>query len=221
VKRSEGTFGGLVTSYKEMFLNKNFLDEIPSKSRPFMRKFLETQAFQNFIESKVFEKPQDKHSIRFFDEKIKEKLGRSSFTRKKPTPFLKTKAYHIQHQFAVHRPKIEDLKGRTFTYGKGWPKLQCDLFYHPREKLKPRECAPSINTVDKNIERELLCDTHNLTEQMVYRIFFTIFLNLLKPTDRREKLQRLYKVIVQMMNEGIIPSMRLFHQIVETLGLLN
>jgi len=221
VKKSDVITKGALTSYQELFLNENFIDDLPAKSRAFVIKFLETQAFQNFIEAKVFENDQDKYAIRFFDEKIKEKLGRSRFTRKKPTPFLKTEAYHIQHQFAVHKPKVDDLNGRTFTYGKGWPKLQPELFYDPREKLKPKEYAPSITSLEEKSDRELLCDTHNLTEQMVYRIFFTIFLNLLKPADRRDKLSRLFKVIVQMVNEGIIPSLKLFHQIVETLGLLK
>ena len=75
----------------DIFNCKNFIDDTdtPKLDRPFYRQLFSTQAFFSFIKKKIFpNSTQDKLDILFFDNKVNEKLARSSRKIKVETKFL-------------------------------------------------------------------------------------------------------------------------------------
>ena len=75
----------------DIFNCKNFIDDTdtPKLDRPFYRQLFGTQAFFSFIKKKIFpNSTQDKLDILFFDNKVNEKLARSSRKIKVETKFL-------------------------------------------------------------------------------------------------------------------------------------
>ena len=75
----------------DIFNCKNFIDDTdtPKLDRPFYRNLFETQSFFSFIKKKIFpNSTQDKLDILFFDNKVNEKLARSSRKIKVETKFL-------------------------------------------------------------------------------------------------------------------------------------
>jgi hypothetical protein len=75
----------------DIFNCRNFINDTdtPKLDRPFYRQLFSTQSFFSFIEKKIFpNSTQDKLDILFFDNKVNEKLARSSRKIKVETKFL-------------------------------------------------------------------------------------------------------------------------------------
>ena len=64
----------------------------------FLRRFMDTQSFVWFVDTRAFPSEGLMDEVRFFDESIAAKLNRSSFLRRKKeeTPFLDDKRYEVR-----------------------------------------------------------------------------------------------------------------------------
>ena len=69
------------------------------------------------------------YDIKFFDEKIKEKLSRSRFAKQYTTPFLDNKDYNISHTFVVPAPAVTDLQQREMLFFFCIFFLKCLVFF--------------------------------------------------------------------------------------------
>jgi len=126
------------------FRRDSFMKKSSREARPFLSKFVETQAFQRFIDQRVAPAPitgeAENYSIRFFDESIIAKNNRSRFRFSKPTPFLDSKMYDIgDNKLPAPEPDSSGLEtGRVYqhTY---FPRLQKGLFQATKTNVEIAE----------------------------------------------------------------------------------
>ena len=94
----------------DIFSCKNFLEDIdtPSLDRPFYKKLFETQTFFKFIKKKIFPNSiQDKLDILYFDNKVNEKLLRSSRKIKANTKYFNTEIENLNWEININSFKKE------------------------------------------------------------------------------------------------------------------
>lgn len=117
---------------------KKFIKQVPESSRPFFSKFLKTQMFANFCETRIRPQNIEEHSENLlFDETILAKLNRSSFRYTKfETPFVVDSTQSWKSVWKV--PEISPLSDmKTYTY-KYFPDISIESvqdFILPTEKL--------------------------------------------------------------------------------------
>ncbi|ETO14236.1 hypothetical protein RFI_23138 [Reticulomyxa filosa] len=151
-----------------------------SSSVPLIKKKKKHQ--KRFIEKRTLRDDID-HDVKYFDEKILEKLGRSRFAKAKATPFLESGDYSISHEFEVPPPFVGDLdrsrieeerkvvlfffffffaqccnETEKYIYTE-WPKLDSNLFYAPRKRFPT---GGDTDLLVKNDERQKsLVESHD------------------------------------------------------------
>jgi pentatricopeptide repeat protein len=114
----------------ECFDMSGYLKKQPEQSHEFFRQFCETQAFQRFIEDRMY--PSENHSqVLFFDESVVAKLNRSTFTKSRETPFLNDKSFAITKTFVASAADTTGLRPEGYVY-QHWPTLDQSLFTPPR-----------------------------------------------------------------------------------------
>ena len=94
----------------DIFSCKNFLEDIdtPSLDRPFYKKLFETQIFFKFIKKKIFPNSiQDKLDILYFDNKVNEKLLRSSRKIKANTKYFIADIENLNREININSFKKE------------------------------------------------------------------------------------------------------------------
>ena len=134
-------------SVDNIFDDEKFIKSSPSQSRPFLRRFLETEAFNRFIVQCGYEP--DDPDVLYFNEKIVQKLGRSRFTKAQPTPFLSSKMAQIAHEFSCPSPFIADLDVKSKFIYPEWPKLRPSLYSKARRKY-PKMASKSTTVTATN-----------------------------------------------------------------------
>lgn len=123
-----------------------FLAQRSTSDHPFLKEMFKTTAFEKFITRAIKDSQSD--DIRFFDEKIIEKLNRSTWSYQTPTPFIDNPNYKIVKTWSAPPPYVDDLKSKTglkhqaedgtFEYKDGIPRLDPDLFGKPVEHTKKK-----------------------------------------------------------------------------------
>jgi len=94
---------------------------IENQEEPFLRHFVQSQMFSNFVSERI-EAP-DQPEIKFFDEHIIAKRNRSKLAlTKESTPFLDDSSENIQQSFMVPGPVTSSLTaGKSYSYTDGFP----------------------------------------------------------------------------------------------------
>ena len=100
-----------ISNLTMLFKLKEFIDSHSSNERPFYKKFVQTQMFNDFIFKKMIPKDiNDKLEILFFDEYINKKNNKKFFTKNKPILFLNSKEYEFMQTYSI--PMINGLHSR-------------------------------------------------------------------------------------------------------------
>jgi len=110
-----------------------FLRDQRDSSKPFLKTFLHTQAFQRFLQERVMN--ENSSYIRFFEESIQAKINRSKLKLYKlPTPFLNDKSMSINNTVVAIPPDLSNLPidDTLYVYPK-FPRFNAELFNTPRE----------------------------------------------------------------------------------------
>ena len=110
---------------------KTFLRQADSSSAPFLAELLQTQAFTNFCEERLYPSPHTQPGVLFFDESIVAKRNRSRLQRTQPTPFLADERYALRETYVVPTADVTGCKGE-YRYER-WPDLDYKLFPLPRK----------------------------------------------------------------------------------------
>ena len=91
-----------ISSLKNLFKLRDFIDSHSSNDRPFYKKFCGTQMFNDFIFKKMIPKNIDeKLEILFFDEYINKKNNKKFFSKNKPVFYLNSKEYEYKDIYQI------------------------------------------------------------------------------------------------------------------------
>ncbi|KAJ3146265.1 hypothetical protein HDU86_000481 [Geranomyces michiganensis] len=133
---------------EEWFRKTDFLAGCEKESRPFMTKFVETQAFAQFTLDRV-ERPESDYEVLFFDECIKEKRNRSKLRLgKESTPFLHETAYDV-------KSTISCLEVRGPDEGENYKPEGIPIYLDSKLLKSPRVIQPLVTQADHRIMRSM------------------------------------------------------------------
>ncbi|KAJ3151055.1 hypothetical protein HDU89_002267 [Geranomyces variabilis] len=133
---------------EEWFRKNDFLAGSEKESRPFMTKFIETQAFAQFTLDRV-ERPESDYEVLFFDECIKEKRNRSKLRiGKESTPFLHETAYDV-------KSTITCLEVRGPEEGENYKPEGIPIYLDSKLLKSPRVIQPLVTQADHRIMRSM------------------------------------------------------------------
>ena len=91
-----------ISSLKILFKIKEYVESYSNNERPFYKKLVETQMFNDFIFKKMIPKDvNDKLEILFFDECLKRKNNKKFFSINKPILFLNSKEYEYNEEVQI------------------------------------------------------------------------------------------------------------------------
>eukprot|EP00472_Partenskyella_glossopodia_P006702 CAMPEP_0197541178 /NCGR_PEP_ID=MMETSP1318-20131121/67017_1 /TAXON_ID=552666 /ORGANISM="Partenskyella glossopodia, Strain RCC365" /LENGTH=611 /DNA_ID=CAMNT_0043100327 /DNA_START=252 /DNA_END=2087 /DNA_ORIENTATION=- len=148
------------------FKTDEYIRKATKDARPFLTKFLDTQAFLRFADQRVCGGPLpgevENFDIKFFDEAIIAKNNRSRFRFSKPTPFLQSKTYDITETLPAPDPDTSGLtEGRIYQHDY-FPRLDPDLF----QAVKIETTKPLMEKIDKLAPRTTLHPLRNSSRKM-------------------------------------------------------
>jgi len=128
---SMGTLG-FIPEAAPSFKIKDFIKRQPKEARPFLERFLPTQAFSRFSDQRVAPGPMpgesENYDIKYFEESIIAKNNRSRFRFTKPTPFLDSKQFDLKESLPAPDPDAAGLpEGRVYQH-QYFPRLDPNLF---------------------------------------------------------------------------------------------
>uniref|UniRef100_A0A7S1KMY1 UDENN domain-containing protein n=1 Tax=Percolomonas cosmopolitus TaxID=63605 RepID=A0A7S1KMY1_9EUKA len=146
-------------NYSPFFKKDQFVRDQPLTDRPFVRRLLETQAFDQFVKQRTLNN--NSAEVVFFDESIQAKLNRSKLKfHKKDTPFLNNQALNINTTSVALTPLCSDLPEEQRFHHETFPQLDPNLLYTPRDiemLVKPDDISSknSIVSLWKPIIKQL------------------------------------------------------------------
>ena len=218
-------------SNSSLFNTAEFIRQNPASER-FLTTFCSTQAFQKFVEDRVYISQQTESDVFYFDQSIMAKLNRSFFSRHNDTPFLTDPTFEISKTFIAMAPDTtHQPPSITFNYVR-WPQLDFSLFYPSRlinspfqsDQIRSQQSVISykksnafgFNPITYTNPKGLLI--RSSSELSVYSLWFYLYGASLRKSASLFELIPAYDVYCRMRTEGFVVDDSTYKIILESCG---
>ena len=196
------------------FDKQGFLKSNAASNHAFLKQFLETQAFQAFVELRTHPNPNDT-DVLYFDESITAKKNRSRFQVKKhATPFLNDKTHSITKVFVSPSPDLSGLpESKEYLYPE-FPVLDPLLFN------EPRYAAPisSSMIMGRQDSQRFGSFREVSSEAAIYSVWFIVFTAIVSEKELEHCLEEAFHMLRRMSLERIKPEHFIFRLLIDACG---